>query len=79
MNFLGFTFNDDGIGPNGRDLLTLSIPGMVYFDVFTTAQDTFGVDQLSFNTPSGVPEPCTFLLIGFGLAGVGLLRRRFKN
>jgi len=26
-----------------------------------------------------VPEPSTFLLLGAGLAGIGLLRRRFKN
>jgi hypothetical protein len=26
-----------------------------------------------------VPEPSTFLLLGFGLAGAGLLRRRIKN
>jgi len=30
------------------------------------------------NTPS-ISEPSTFLLLGAGLAGVGLLRRRFKK
>ena len=29
--------------------------------------------------PINVSEPSTFLLLGAGLAGVGLLRRRFKN
>lgn len=28
---------------------------------------------------SAVPEPSTFLLLGAGLAGVGILRRRFKK
>lgn len=34
-----------------------------------------------FNTtqPTTVPEPSTFLLLGVGCAGVGLLRRRFKT
>ena len=30
-------------------------------------------------TPASIPEPSTFLLLGAGLAGVGLLRRRFKK
>jgi PEP-CTERM motif len=33
---------------------------------------------LSVNA-SSVPEPSTILLLGAGLAGVGLLRKRFKN
>jgi len=28
---------------------------------------------------SPIPEPSTILLLGFGLAGIGLLRRKFKN
>jgi hypothetical protein len=33
------------------------------------------IDQVA----STIPEPSTFLLLGAGLAGVGLLRRRFKK
>jgi hypothetical protein len=34
--------------------------------------------RMAFNAEP-VPEPSTILLLSFGLAGVGLLRRRFKN
>jgi len=37
-----------------------------------------GVDNISIST-TAVPEPSTILLLGAGLAGVGLLRRRFKR
>jgi hypothetical protein len=37
----------------------------------------FDEGSQEFSISSAVPEPSTILLLGFGLAGVGLLRRRF--
>jgi hypothetical protein len=42
--------------------------------------DGIGFGAVSWGPSSAsVPEPSTILLLGAGLAGVGLLRRRFKN
>ena len=84
-----FTINTPGIeftgvsGLSGGNITNYS----VLFDVPTKAvimhheigNDVF-TNNLSFNVASNsVPEPSTFLLLSAGLAGVGLLRRRFKK
>ncbi len=37
------------------------------------------IPEESYDRTPAVPEPSTICLLGFGLAGVGLFRKRFKN
>ena len=70
---LGSTIGDDGIGPNVRNLMTLSLPGIHSFKVSTPTGDTYGVDQIEFDTPTpaaAIPEPSTGLLLATGLLGL---------
>lgn len=41
-----------------------------------TIDDVIGIDDFAFNGTTTVPEPATLALLGFGLAGLGISRRR---
>jgi hypothetical protein len=53
----------------GHDIFNPAVSNDVFSDV------TWSTREVS----SAVPEPSTFILLGFSLAGIGLLRRRMKN
>lgn len=42
----------DGLGPNGRSLITISAAGIAFFRVSTPVVDTFGVDSITITTPA---------------------------
>ncbi|SPP99681.1 exported hypothetical protein [Candidatus Sulfobium mesophilum] len=69
----GWNFNS--IGDTGTVLFSLD-GGAGWGTLGYTEPITRGVFRVN---STAVPEPSTFLLLGAGLAGVGLLRRRFKN
>ena len=52
----------DGLGPDGRSLIIINAPGIAFFEVSTSNQDTFGVNQItvgetSSNAPPPLPPP----------------------
>jgi hypothetical protein len=54
--------------------VTVTTPGYLTFASDTTGNVGLVLDNVSVST--AVPEPAAFSLLGFGLAGVGFMRRR---
>ena len=83
----------DGVGPDNRTLITISVPGIEFFTVSTPALDSFGVDQITIGdvstvppgggVPDGtpaVPEPASVLLFGTCLLSLApTLWRRIRR
>jgi len=76
---IGLHGTGDGTWIMGNyDNITPFYPGDLYFNGNPhTADRLWKIGFQSYINP--VPEPSTILLLGAGLAGIGLLRRRFKN
>ena len=55
----------------------MDAPGLYTFTL--TAQDAQGVTVAESQIQAAVPEPATLALFGFGMAGIGFMRRRAKS
>ncbi len=47
----------DGLGPDGRSLITISAPGIAFFEVSTSNGDTFGLNQITIGEVGSTAPP----------------------
>jgi hypothetical protein len=78
-NIIQSVFNGNPLGPNGRTTFSISAPGIAAFRI--SGANTFGVDGITLNTPSPVPQasiPATLSLFASALGGLGFVAWRRK-
>ncbi len=64
-------------GPNGRTTLTIDRGGLFDIAFFrVSGADTYGVNTVTVEGPQAIPEPAIIGLLGLGLLGLSLRRRR---
>ena len=77
-NDIGHVLNGDPVGANGRTTfsVTAAAATIASFAISSPVADSFGVDVISLTAPIGIPEPASLALMGAGIFGLCLLRRR---
>lgn len=76
-NVIATATNDVPLGTYGRTTFSITHAGIAGFNI--SGSDTFGVDEIRLDTPTGgVPEAATWAMMvaGFGLVGTAARRRR---
>ena len=76
MNLIASVLNDDPLGVNGRTTFSYTGAGIAFFRI--SGLDSFGVNEISLNTPTAavIPVPAALPLMLLALGGLGLVARR---
>lgn len=70
---LGLKLSGGNQGPGGSEYVDIFGLSGIESITFTSSQYAFELDNLAYGN---VPEPCTLLFLGAGLAGLGIYRRK---